>query len=298
MLVVIVYAAYTGTRGLLNGDIGSADSTGHTLLRWERSAHLAPEHALNQLAGHLPALAVAASYFYATLHYVVTPVVLVWMYRRHPGGYRAARTTLLATTVIGLAGFWLLPTTPPRLLPGGGFQDTLAAVSGWGWWGGQASAPRGLGGLTNQYAAMPSLHVGWALWSGWLLARHARRRSVRAAGRLYPVLTVLVVMATANHYLLDAVAGIAILALAAGIVAFIPRQARLVRETLRRAVGRAMGDERRIPRVPSQNERRTAHPGCALSSGRNDQPWCGVPAGAPGLRRPLARLSDAGGRGG
>jgi hypothetical protein len=218
-LAVVVYAAYTVTRGLTDGNVEDADEIGRALLRWENSWHLAPEQTLNRLLRHTPALAVAFCYFYATLHYLLTPAVLVWVYRRHPDRYRAARTTLLVATVLGLVGFWLLPVTPPRLLPGGGFHDTLADVSGWGWWGGQASAPRGLGDLTNQYAAMPSLHVGWALWAGWLLARHARRRAVRVAGLLYPVVTTVVVMATANHYLLDAAGGVAVMALAAGITA-------------------------------------------------------------------------------
>lgn len=224
-----LYAVYSASRGLKQGDLASSDRTGQALLDWEQSWHLDPEHALNQLLFHLPALAVAASYFYAVLHYVVTPAVLVWMYRRRPDHYRTARTTLVVATVLGLVGFWFLPTTPPRLLAGSGFHDTLADVSAWGWWGGQASAPRGLGALTNQYAAMPSLHVGWALWSGWLIARHARGRAARAAGVLYPVLTALVVMSTGNHYLLDAAGGVADMALAAGIVVLLGWAIRTVR---------------------------------------------------------------------
>ena len=224
-----LYAVYSATRGLKQGDIGSADPTGRALLDWERSWHVDPEHALNQFLFHLPALAVAASYFYAVLHYVVTPAVLVWMYRRRADHYRTARTTLVVATVLGLVGFWFLPTTPPRLLAGSGFHDTLADVSAWGWWGGQASAPRGLGGLTNQYAAMPSLHVGWALWSGWLIARHARGRAARTAGVLYPLLTALVVMSTGNHYLLDVAGGVADMTLAAGIVVLVGWAIRTVR---------------------------------------------------------------------
>jgi hypothetical protein len=220
-LIAIVYGAYTITRGATNSSVGNADDFGRALLEWERTWHLAPEHGLNELLWRLPVLAVAASYFYATLHYVLTPAVLIWLYRRRPHRYRAARTTLLLATVLGLAGFVLLPTTPPRLLPGEDFHDTLATVSDWGWWGSEASAPRGLGSLTNQYAAMPSLHVGWALWTGWLLARHARRRSIRTAGALYPALTTVVVMATANHYLLDAAGGVIDVALAAGLVAVV-----------------------------------------------------------------------------
>lgn len=122
--------------------------------------------------------------------------------------YRFARTWLMTSTLVGLIGFTLAPTAPPRLLAGGhGFVDTMAQYSSYGWWGGDASAPRGLGGLTNQYAAMPSLHVGWSLWCGIVLWRYGRTRFVRALGIAYPLGTTLVVMGTANHYFLDALAG-------------------------------------------------------------------------------------------
>jgi len=210
--------AYDTTRGLRQGNLSSANSNGGRLLSWEQALHIAPEHALNQLLWHVTALAVVASYIYATLHFIVTPAVLIWLYRRHPGVYRSARTTVALGTGIALVVFWLVPTTPPRLLPGDHIHDILASVHQWGWWGGDGSAPRGLGGLTNQLAAMPSLHVGWALWSGWLVARYARHISVRVLGAFYPVVVTLVVMGTGNHYLLDALGGTVVIALSAGIV--------------------------------------------------------------------------------
>jgi hypothetical protein len=97
-----------------------------------------------------------------------------------------------------------------------------------GWWGGDASAPRGLGALTNQLAAMPSLHVGWAVWVAWVVVTHSTRRWVRVLAVAYPIGTTLVVVATANHYLLDAVAGAAVVAVAirlSGRLA-VPRPAR------------------------------------------------------------------------
>lgn len=226
LAIAALYGLYTGIRGLKSDDLGTADHTARRLLHLEQVWHLNPEHPLNNLLVHATALAVPACYFYATLHYILTPLVLAWMYRRQPAHYRRARSTILLTTVLGLVGFWLLPTTPPRLLPGAGFHDTMAQVSDWGWWGGDASAPRGLGGLTNQYAAMPSLHCAWALWCGFLIARHARRTAIRVLGACYPVLTTLVVMSTGNHYFLDAVGGIVDLLLAAGIVLLVGRLAR------------------------------------------------------------------------
>jgi PAP2 superfamily len=218
-LVAVLYVAYDVSRGLRNGTTKAADSNGSWLFHAEHSMHLDVERTLNQGLVHAPVLAVMASYFYATLHFVVTPTVLIWLYRRHPLDYGRARSSLAVATVMGLVVFWLVPTTPPRLLPGAGFHDTMAGVSGWGWWGGDGSAPRGLGSLTNQLAAMPSLHVGWALWAGYWIVRRTSSRYVRGLGIAYPTLTALVVMSTANHYLLDVVAGAADVALGAGIIA-------------------------------------------------------------------------------
>jgi len=212
LLVGLLYAVYDTTRGLQRGWTAIADHNGRSIFRWEHTVHFAPEQPLNQVLHKLPVLAVLAAYFYATLHFVVTPAVLIWLYRMHPERYRDARTWLAMATMSALIGFWLFPATPPRLLPHAGIHDSVADVQQWGWWSGETSAPHGLGGLVNEYAAMPSLHVGWALWSGWLLYRHARRRTVRIVGLAYPVLTTLDVVATGNHYLADAIAGAALIA--------------------------------------------------------------------------------------
>lgn len=214
ILVGLVYGGYDAVRGLRHSDLATANRNGRLLLRWDTASHLSPEHPLNQLFWHVPALAVAAAYFYATLHFVVTPAVLVWLYRRHFVHYRRARTVLMIATLTALVGFWAFPATPPRLLPGSEVRDTLADVHQWGWWSGPTSAPRGLGGLSNEFAAMPSLHVIWALWVGVVVARHAKHRVARALGVSYPVFTALVVMGTGNHYLVDVVAGVVVLGLA------------------------------------------------------------------------------------
>ncbi|WP_435057183.1 phosphatase PAP2 family protein [Streptomyces sp. bgisy060] len=211
-LIVVVYAAYSGGRLLVRGDEASAVEHGLALLRWEQVLGIDVEAPLNRLFTDVPALGVPADFAYASLHYLVTPAVLVWLFHRRPGRYRAARTWLMASTLLGLVGFTLLPTCPPRLLaPVHGFTDTMAHFSAYGWWGAEASAPRGLGGLTNQYAAMPSLHVGWALWCGVMLWRHGRTPAAKLLGAAYPLVTTVVVMGTANHYLLDAVAGAAVM---------------------------------------------------------------------------------------
>lgn len=226
LLLSCLYAVYEVGRGVGTGDVQHAMRNGRAILAWEQDWHFDLERAINHGLSHLTVVAVASAYFYATLHYLVTPAVLFWMYRYHSDYYRLARTTLVAGTVVGLIGFYLIPTAPPRLLTGAGFYDTLADVQEWGWWGGDGSVPRGLGSLTNQFAAMPSLHVGWALWSGVLVACFAARPRARRIGALYPVVTTVVVVATGNHYLLDTVGGAVTMAIGvvvACVVLAIPR---------------------------------------------------------------------------
>lgn len=217
LLLGLLYLAYEVARGLVDHDLPVAMANGHSLLNWEQGLHLDPERWLNALIHHSTPVAVVFSYYYALLHYLITPAVLIWMYRSHVDYYRRARTWLIASTSLGLIGFAALPTAPPRLL-GSGFRDTLADVQRWGWWSGDASAPKGMGGLTDQFAAMPSLHVGWALWCGVLLFRFGRHRIVRLLGVLYPVATAIVVMSTANHYFVDVLAGVVVMLLGAGVV--------------------------------------------------------------------------------
>jgi hypothetical protein len=178
---------------------------------------MSPEHWLNHFVSAHPVIAIPADYAYATWHYLVTLGVVVWLWRRHPVAYLRGRRVLVAATLLALIVFWLVPMAPPRLLPG--FVDTMGQYSGYGWWGEEASAPSGLGSLTNQLAAMPSLHVGWSVWCGVQLVQNAHRRLVRLAGLVYPSLTVLVVIGTGNHYLADAVAGVAVLLLGYGVAA-------------------------------------------------------------------------------
>ena len=207
-LLLVVYAVYDGSRLLVNGAEGRAMQHGRDILSLERWLHLSPEHWLNHTFYDHAWLGIPADYLYATLHYILTVGVLFWLWRYHRGHYRQARTWLGLTTMLGLVGFVTFPTAPPRMLgPAYDFVDTLAEHANLGWWGGGGGTPKGLGDVTNEFAAMPSLHVGWAVWCGVLLYRHARSRTVRVLGLVYPVVIALVVMGTANHYFLDAVAG-------------------------------------------------------------------------------------------
>lgn len=208
VLIAAFYGVYDVVRGYIGAGSIRAERNGRTLLRWEQLLRLDPEHWLNDHLQTLAALAVPACFFYATLHFIVTPAVLVWTYRRRAPSYRQARTAIAVITAAAVIGFWLFPTAPPRLLTGAGFHDTLAHFSSWGWWGSDGSVPRSATAIANQYAAMPSLHLAWAAWCGATVFTLTRRRWVRCAAVAYPVLTTLVVLGTANHYLLDVLAGI------------------------------------------------------------------------------------------
>jgi hypothetical protein len=281
LLIAVVYAAYSAGRLLARGDVPGAVGHGLSILRIEQILHINVEHPLNKVFSDIPALGIPADFAYASLHYLVTPAVLIWIFRRHPAFYRAARTWLLTSTLVGLIGFTLLPTSPPRLLAAGqGFTDTMARYSSYGWWGAQASAPRGLGGMTNQYAAMPSLHVGWALWCGMLLWRHARTPVMRWLGAAYPVVITLVVMGTANHYLLDAVAGVTVMTVAALLTGPVLNAADRAMTSLARRFPWAAGG-------PSRGDPR-ARPSTVVSGG------CETSAGErfPGQRTPT-RTSSA-----
>jgi hypothetical protein len=209
-LLGVLYVLYDAARYLVRVDRTLALGHGADLLRVERVLHLAVEEPANAwLSRHTP-LAIVASYLYAVPHYVVTAGVLCWLYRRREAHYGKLRNALLVATVLGLGCYLLVPVAPPRMLPG--FADTLADTSAYGWWGADASAPRGLGGFTNEFAAMPSLHVGWAVWVAWAVGTAGAGRWATLLAGLYPGLITVVVLATANHFALDAVGGVAVLA--------------------------------------------------------------------------------------
>lgn len=158
--------------------------------------------------------------FYGTFHFAVTLGILLWLFLRHPTHHRLARNTLAATTLLALVGFSTYPLMPPRLLAvagpfggadfGGGqfnYIDTLANHGGlWSFDSGTMQA------VSNQWAAMPSLHFGWSAWCLIIAWPKLRRPWTKVALGLYPLLTLFSIIVTANHYWLDAVGGAVVLA--------------------------------------------------------------------------------------
>ena len=145
--------------------------------------------------------------FYGTFHFVVTVAALVLLFRRFPDRYPRWRNTLACTTALALVGFVVYPLMPPRLLPPSyGFVDTLKTYGSL--WSFDSGA---MHKVSNQYAAMPSLHFAWALWCAVVLVPLARRVGWKLLAAAYPALTLFAVVVTANHYWLDAAAGALVL---------------------------------------------------------------------------------------
>ncbi|MFB7594442.1 bifunctional glycosyltransferase 87/phosphatase PAP2 family protein [Streptomyces sp. NPDC056160] len=202
LLIRVTYAAYSQVRLVARGGRATAERHGHQIHSVEHALHIDVEHWANHAMVRLPWLDHFLSYYYETFHFVVPLAVLAVLYVRRPADYRWARTALGFATLFGLLGFWLYPLAPPRLMPGFGFIDTVHGVQDF------AKPDYGaMTALTNQYAAMPSLHFGWSLWCGLVIAAVAPKWWMKALGLLHPLFTVSAIVGTANHWVLDAVGG-------------------------------------------------------------------------------------------
>lgn len=205
VLILGLWVLYSLARLLADTNMVPALRRAQELLHLEKILGIQWEVPINQLFTDHKVLGLAGSYWYASLHYVVTAAVLVWLWRLGADRYGPARRALVIGTLLGLLAYISLPTAPPRFLAG--YVDVLSLHSADGWWGGDASAPRGLGGLTNELAAFPSLHAGWSLWVALALQLYATRRWVRVLGWLYALGTAVVIVGTGNHWVIDAVVG-------------------------------------------------------------------------------------------
>ncbi len=201
--VLAAFLLYNLGRMLATHQLGHADVHAHDVLDVERWLRLPAEATLQTWALGHDWIVELANRYYVSVHFPLTIAVLVWLYRYRRPAYHWAKRALLAATGVALVFTVLLPVTPPRLLTSLGMVDTGHA-------GGISiyQAPV-LGSMSNEYAAMPSLHVGWALLIATVLiaACHTRWRWLWL---LHPVATVFVVVSTANHYWLDGIAGSAL----------------------------------------------------------------------------------------
>lgn len=224
-LIAALWVVYSLSRMLADDDLAAARRHASSILDLERSMHLDIETWVNHTVAPIAQIAVPMSFWYAALHYVVTPIVLAFVFFRHRSEYARARNAIVIGSAIGLVCYMLFPVAPPRLMPGSHYLDVLAQTSHVGWWSQHASAPAGLGHITNELAAMPSLHVGWTVWVAWALWQHTNVLG-RALTCSYVAGTTAVVIATGNHWLLDAVAGAAVVAVGILVADRIARRGR------------------------------------------------------------------------
>lgn len=178
-----------------------AEDNGRAIFDLEQRLSLDIERSLNQWLVTHDVLQTIANYEYAISYVLAALTMMAWLYLRHPEVYRWARTSFGLVNILGITCFALYPVMPPRLVPDLGFVDTVTLGGTWGSWG----SP--LVSSANEFAAMPSLHVAWALWVSVVLARMRAHRLVQLVSVVHVAGTIFVIMATANHYLLDAAAG-------------------------------------------------------------------------------------------
>jgi hypothetical protein len=207
LAIIIFYFVYSAIRNANKAGTRHAFHNAEHVIRWQRDLGIYHEETLQDIALHFKPLIIAANYFYGSLHFVVTIAAGVYLFRKFSDDYPRYRNTLAVATALALVGFKLYPLMPPRLLPASyGFVDTLAKYpTFWSFNSGAVSK------ISNQFAAMPSVHCAWALWCALVFFPHVKHAWARVLAVLYPIGTVTVIVITGNHYLLDAVGGFAAL---------------------------------------------------------------------------------------
>jgi hypothetical protein len=207
LAIIIFYFVYSAIRNANKAGTRHAFHNAEHIIRLQRDLGIYHEETLQDIALHFKPLIIAANYFYGSLHFVVTIAAGVYLFRKFSDDYPRYRNTLAVATALALVGFKLYPLMPPRLLPASyGFVDTLAKYpTFWSFNSGAVSK------ISNQFAAMPSVHCAWALWCALVFFPHVKHAWARVLAVLYPIGTVTVIVITGNHYLLDAVGGFAAL---------------------------------------------------------------------------------------
>ena len=206
-----IYLGYNLVRGLVEGRASTAFQHARDLIQIERTLHVFVEPSVQAWASGSHALMDVSSWLYVNAQTSVTLAALIYLYLRHNGSFYFVRNMLVIAMAIALVGYAVFPTAPPRFLPEWGFIDSVSDLTGMH----VNHASASMTALFNPYAAVPSMHVAFALMIGWPLASLSRTRAASVLWRLYPLLITFVIVATANHFVLDALLG----ALTAGVSA-------------------------------------------------------------------------------
>jgi PAP2 superfamily len=203
------YWLYRLVRGLVDGRAAEAFDNARAVIDIERALGLFFEPSLHAWTSGAAVINDAASWMYLNSHFAVTTVVLAWIYLRRNERFYFVRNMFLVAMALALLGYGLLPTAPPRLMPEWGFTDSVAAFAGVDSSGGSADV------LFNPFAAIPSMHVAFALMIGLSMRQIARRRWAQLLWGAYAPVVTFVVIATANHWWLDAFLGAVVAAVSA-----------------------------------------------------------------------------------
>jgi hypothetical protein len=219
LLFALAYGGYRVVRGLVDDPAGAATAfqNGRTLIHFEQSLGVFAEPQVQAWASSRPLIIDAASWIYVNAQFTVTVAALVWLYLSHNRSFYFVRNMFAVSMGIAIVGYVLMPTAPPRFFPEWGFADSVAELTGVHHDSAVADA------LFNPYAAVPSMHVAYALMIAVPIARLAEHRITRVAWSLYPVVVTFVIVATANHYFTDAAAGALTAALGASAAFWLAR---------------------------------------------------------------------------
>ena len=210
-----VFMAYRAGRLITNDSVEHAEANAARVLRWQDAVHADVERWVQQLALDVPGAISALNHYYVYVHFPATVVFLVWVFARRRDRYVAVRNWFVGVTMSAMVVHVVFPLAPPRMMDG--FVDTLAVF-------GPTIYPEDTTrSVANQFAAMPSLHFGWALMVGVALALLTRNRW-RWVWLLHPAVTLVAIVATANHYLLDAAVAALLAAVVGGAIVVLDRR--------------------------------------------------------------------------
>jgi hypothetical protein len=219
LLFVSAFLLYDLVRGLVDGgNLYKPFGDAMRIIDLERTLHIFVEPSVQAWAMSQHWLMDIANWTYLNGHFFVTLGALIYIYLRRNGSFYFVRNVLMISMALALVGYWLYPTAPPRLMPEWGFTDSVSQFLGLGTMHFDTGSAEKA--FLNGYAAVPSMHVCFAIIIGWSTARLVSWKPAKFIWYLYPVLVTFVVVATANHYLTDVFLG----AVTAGASAILAKQ--------------------------------------------------------------------------
>jgi hypothetical protein len=235
VLVTLAVLAYFGVRGLTEGSAAEAAANALRIVDLERALSIAWERQLQELVLVSHVLVSAANWVYIWGHWPVIAAVACWLFFFRRPFYLLYRNALLISGGAGLVIFALFPVAPPRLMDLGTI-DTVTQYS-------RAYRVLQPPAFVNQYAAMPSLHLGWDLLVCMALFQSTRWRPARLFALLLPPAMFAAIVLTANHYIVDGVAGIALALAGLGVARWLAGRRAIPGRAVATAGSRYPGDD-------------------------------------------------------